>query len=130
MSTLETNKTVVRRYIQEVINQRQLDLIDTFFVPAMREKVRGFLTKGENPFPDGHEEILDIIAEGNTVMVRWLFKATHQGTFMGVPATGKPVDVEGYGIYYLENAQITWDTICFDWLEALEQIGARVTSAD
>ena len=125
MST-EDNKTIVRRYIDEVINQGKLELIDTFFAPEMRERVKGFLTEGGNPFPDGQEEIQDIVAEGNLVMVRLLFRGTHQGEFLGVGPTGKPIEVAGYGTYRLANGQIVWDTICFDWLDALEQIGATI----
>jgi predicted ester cyclase len=81
MST-EANKAVVRRYIEEVVNQGQIDLIDTLFAPAMRERVRGFMSGGDDAFPDGYEEIQDIVAEGNTVMVRWIFRGTHQATFL------------------------------------------------
>jgi hypothetical protein len=34
----ETNKAVVRRYIEEVINNNNFDLIDTLFAPEMREQ--------------------------------------------------------------------------------------------
>ncbi len=126
MST-ENNKTVVRRYIEEVINQGRRELIDEFFAPAMRDRVRGFLSNSGDPFPDGQEEIQDIVAEGDLVMVRLLFRGTHRGEFLGVAPTGKPIEVTGYGTYRLDaNAQIMWDTISFEWLDAIEQIGATV----
>jgi steroid delta-isomerase-like uncharacterized protein len=125
MST-ETNKAVVRRYIEEVINQGKADLIDTLFAPAMRERVRDFMSGGDDPFPDGHEEIRDIVAEGNTVMVRWIFRGTHQGAIFGIPATGKRIEITGYGVYYLENGQIVGDTMSMDWYDALEQLGATI----
>lgn len=125
--TTEANKAVVRRYIEEVINAGKLELIDTLFAPQMREQVRGFLSSNDNPFANASEEIQDIVAEGNKVMVRWLFRGTHQGKFIGIPATGKQIEITGYGTYYLENGQITWDTMCMDWLEALEQMGATIS---
>jgi predicted ester cyclase len=125
MST-ESNKVVVQRYIEEVINQGRLELIDTFFAPDMRERVRGFLTGSNDPFPDGREEIQDLVAEGNMVMARWIFQGTHQGEFMGIAPTGKPVEITGYGTYRLENEQIVWDTVSFEWLDALEQLGATI----
>ena len=121
----EVNKTVVKRYIEEVINQGRLDLIDPFFKPEIREQVRGFLTQENNPFADTHEEIQDIVAEGNKVMVRFLFEGVHQGEFLGIPATKKRIEITGYATYYLENGQIIWDTVCFDWLDALEQLGTK-----
>jgi steroid delta-isomerase-like uncharacterized protein len=126
MST-ETNKTVVRRYIEEVINQGNIALIDELFAPPMRKRVRGFLSGGHDAFPDGHEEIQDIVAEGDKVMVRWIFRGTHRGTFLGLPPTGKPVEVIGYGTYVLENGQIVWDTMSMEWTDALEQLGAVIS---
>ena len=122
----ESNKLVVQRYIEEVINGGKLELIDTFFAPDMRERVRGFLTGSNDPFPDGREEIQDLVAEGNMVMARWIFHGTHQGEFMGIAPTGKPVEITGYGTYRFENEQIVWDTVSFDWLDAVEQLGATI----
>lgn len=127
MST-ENNKLVVRRYIEEVINQGKLEFIDTFFAPDMRERVRGFLTGSDDPFPDGREEIQDLVAEGDMVMARWIFRGTHRGEFMGIAPTGKTIEITGYGTYRFENEQIVWDTVSFDWLDALEQIGATIQS--
>ena len=125
--SIAANKAVVRSYIEEVINKDKIELIDTFFAPERHDLVRDFLSHDNPPFPDGQEEILDIVAEGEKVMVRWLFKATHLGDFMGIPATGKRIEITGYGTYYFENGLIKWDTICFDWLDALEQMGASLS---
>lgn len=121
------NKAAVRRYIAEVINQGNQSLIDELFVPEMRERVRAFLSSGDDPFPDGHEEIQDIVAEGDLVMVRLLLRGTHRGEFLGVGPTGKTIEVTGYGTYRFDaTGRIAWDTISFDWLDALEQIGATI----
>ncbi len=122
--TTETNKAVVRRYIEEVINQGDVALVDVLFAPEMRERVKGFLARGDDPFPDGYEEIHDMVAEGDTVIVRWIFRGTHQGQFMGIPPTGKHIEINGYGTYHLKNGQIVADTMCMDWFDALEQLGA------
>ena len=113
-----------------MVNQNaNIGLIDELFAPPMREQVRGFLSTGYDSFPDGHEEIQDIVAEGDKVMVRWIFRGTHRGTFMGLPPTGKPVEVIGYGTYVLENSQIVWDTMSMEWTDALEQLGAVISAA-
>jgi predicted ester cyclase len=129
--TLESNKAVVRRYIEEVINRGNLALIDSIFAPELAERVKSFLAGGENePFPDGQEEIRDIIAEGNTVMVRWIYRATHLGEFMGIPPTRKRIEITGYGTYYLENDRIVWDTMSMDWDDAMEQLGVTFKGPD
>lgn len=125
--TTDTHKAIVRRYIEEVINQGNIDLIDTLFAPEMREQVKRFMTSGEAAFPDGQEEIRDIVAEGNTVMVRWNFRGTHQGSFLGVPATGKSVEMIGFAVYYLEDGQIVDDLMIMDFYGALRQIGASIS---
>jgi len=68
--------------------------------------------------------IEDLIAEGDRVVVRWRWRATHAGTFNGHPATGKAVSNTGTVIY-----QLAGDKIVRAWLEAdrlgvLQQIGA------
>ncbi len=123
----ETNKTVVRRYIEETINGGDLSLIDEFFAPDRRDAVRAFLTRQDgNVFPDGVEEIQDLVAEGDKVMARWIFRGTQQKPFFGIEPAGKPIEITGYGAYYFKDGQITWDTIVFDWLDALEQLGATI----
>jgi steroid delta-isomerase-like uncharacterized protein len=128
--TLEANKAVVRRYIDEVINQRHFDLIDELFAPAMRDKVRGFLAEDDDAFPDGVEEIQDLVAEGDLVMARWILRGTHRAPFLGLPATGKRIEVHGYSTYRFKDGLIEWDTMSAEWLEAVEQVGGRVVGAD
>lgn len=127
MTLEETNKAVVRRYIEDVVNGHRLELIDELFAPEMREQVRGFLSNGLDSFPDGREEIRDIVAEGNTVMVRWNFKGTHQGTYLEIPATGKPIEMIGFAVYYLENGQIVDDLMLMSNYGALKQMGVTFT---
>lgn len=126
MTLEETNKAVVRRYIEEVINQNKVELIDELFAPDMREQVRSYLPDG-GPFPDAHEEIKDIVAEGNTVMVRWNFKGTHMGTYLEIPATGKSIEMIGFAVYYLENGQIVDDLMLTSNYGALKQMGVTFT---
>src|SRR3954454_12740988 len=98
--TAESNKTVVRRYIEEVINHGNIDLIDTLFAPNMHDKVKGFLSNGsDDPFPDGREEIQSLVAEGDTVVAHWILRGTHRAAFFDIPATGKPIEAHGFSIY-------------------------------
>jgi steroid delta-isomerase-like uncharacterized protein len=125
--TLEANKAVVRRFIEEVINQGRVDLVDILFAPKMREKVKGFLAVGaDDPFPDGREEIQAMVAEGNTVVAHWILRGTHLAPFHGIPATGKSIEAHGFSIYFLENGQIVDDLMIFDDYDVLEQIGAKI----
>jgi len=128
--TTETNKAVVRRYIEEVINGGNLDLIEVLFAPEMRAAVRGFATVADESFPDRREELRDIVAEGNTVIAHWVFRGTHRGLFYSIPPTGRQIEINGFAIYYLENGQIAADSMCMDWLDAIEQLGGTVSAAN
>ena len=127
--TTETNKAVVRRYIEEVINGGNLALIDELFVPEMRQAVRGFATVADESFPDRREELRGIVAEGDAVMAHWVFRGTHRGLFFGIPATGRQIEINGFAIYYLKDGQIAADSMCMDWLDAVEQLGGTVSAA-
>jgi steroid delta-isomerase-like uncharacterized protein len=126
-STPAQNKEVVRSYIEDCLNGGNMDLIDTIFTPDMREKVKAFHADHAGPFGDGLEEIKDLVADGDKVMARWIFRATHAGEFYGIPASGKQVEATGYSVYYFENGQIAWDTMSIDWMDALEKLGATIT---
>lgn len=126
--TTETNKGVVQRYIEEVINQGNLGVIDALFSPEMRESVRNFATVAKESFPDRYEEIRDLVAEGDTVMVHWIFHGTHHGLFYSIPPTGKQIEINGFGIYYLKNGQIVADSMCMDWVDAVEQLGGTIST--
>ena len=103
-SEVEKNKAIVTRFNREAIEEGRLDafdeLIDPSFInhtapagmPKGRDGMVRFILDVLRPaFPDLRVEIYDQIAEGDKVVTRKAFHATHSGTFMGVPATGKTI---------------------------------------
>ena len=103
-SEVEKNKAVVTRFNKEAIEEGRLaafeELIDPSFInhtapagmPKGRDGMVRFILDVLRPaFPDLRVEIYDQIAEGDKVVTRKAFHATHSGTFMGVPATGKTI---------------------------------------
>lgn len=112
MTTVD-NKTTVRRFFEEVLNQGKVALLDELFAPnflyhdATRPDVRTledykrFLTETRSAFPDVHFTLEDVIAEGEELVVRWTMRGTNTGdivTPMHIPATGKQITVTGIGI--------------------------------
>jgi predicted ester cyclase len=87
---LEENKAIVRRFI-EAYNNRNLDSVDEFIAPDYfdhankldREGLKQAFDMGFKAFPDWHETIEDIIAEGDKVWVLVTYSGTHTGEFMG-----------------------------------------------
>jgi steroid delta-isomerase-like uncharacterized protein len=97
----EENRALIRRFIDEVFNQRNLDAIDEHLttdyvdhamppgLPTNREGFKQFIGSFLEAFPDFHYTIEDILAEGNRVAIRLTAQGTHQGTFLNMPPTGK-----------------------------------------
>jgi predicted ester cyclase len=70
-------------------------------------------------FPDLHQTIEESVADGNAVALSFRATGTHTGDFMGMPATGKPIDVAG-----IEDGKIASLKEIFDAQTLMEQIGA------
>jgi steroid delta-isomerase-like uncharacterized protein len=133
--SVETNKAIVRRYVEEYWNQGKLDLADeilaTDFVfyeqtnPEMRgtEAQNQFTTAYRAGFPDIHFTVEDVIAEGDRVVNRWSCVGTHQGELMGIPPTGKQVTTTGISIYRIAGSKIAEEWVNWSTLSMLQQIG-------
>ena len=121
----EENKAIVRRYIEEVLNGGHLEVVDELFTPAMHQQVKRIAAAFRTAFPDMHETIEDLIAEGDIVAARWTFHGTHQGEFDDLPASGKSVTMTGMSFYHLGGSKVLDDWAEWDELSLLEQLGAR-----
>ena len=75
-------------------------------------------------FPDMKVVIDQTIEQGDKVVARWTSTMTHQGEFLGFPATGKKATVTGTSIQRIVGGKIVegWDN--WDQLGLLVQIGA------
>jgi C-1 hydroxylase len=115
--SLEENKAIVRRWI-EAYNKRNLDLIDDLVAPDYvdpdypqlqgREALKQLMNMFFKAFPDFHETIDDIIAEGDKVWVLLAATGTHTGEFMGLAPTGKKITIRAIDIYRIANGKIVW----------------------
>jgi steroid delta-isomerase-like uncharacterized protein len=115
----EENKAIARRYVEEAINQRNLDLLDELFAsefidhtasPGQAPGLEGlnqFFAMMDAGFSDFRATIEDMIAEGSKVEVRFTFRGTHQGDFVGIPPTSKQVTMQGIDILRVENGNVT-----------------------
>ena len=111
--SLEENKAIVRRFI-EAYNNRNLDVFDEILAPDYfdhtnkvgPEGLKQLMNMAFKGFPDFHETIEDIIAEGDKVWVRITFSGTHKGEFMGIAPTGKKVTTEMVDIFRIVNGKL------------------------
>ena len=98
-------KDLARRFYAEVINGKNLAVIDELVdddlvehqempgIPPGKEGVRAFFELFHGAFPDLKAEIQGIVSEGDEVWVYAVMTGTHQGEFLGIPATGKQISV-------------------------------------
>ncbi len=134
MST-EENKALVRRLFEEsaVGNLAVMDevLADDIVDHSAwegqapgREGYKQALSYVFAAFPDARTLVEDQIAEGDKVVTRWTIRATHQGEFLDVPATGKQVTVTGISIHRIAGDKIVEEWTNLDMLGLLQQLGA------
>lgn len=81
--------------------------------------IGGFLAA----FPDFHATIEDMVAEGDKVVVRVTATGTHQGDFMGIPATGKPFKYQEIHIARIADGKMAEHWGVEDTLGMLQQLG-------
>jgi predicted ester cyclase len=74
-------------------------------------------------FPDFRYQVEDVIAEADKVAVRDVFRGTHQGDFMGVPATGNRVTMEAIHTYRFSEGKLAEHWVARDDLGMMRQLG-------
>jgi predicted ester cyclase len=138
MST-EENRAIVRQYLEEAWIKGNVGIIDElmavnyarhmagFAPPLNREGQKQRITAFRRAFPDLRLTIDDLIAEGDQVVFRITLRGTHQGAFMGISPTGKPVTVTAIDIARFVNGKIVDHWGQMDALGLMQQLGVAPT---
>ena len=118
MTTAEQHAATMRRFVQEVQSQGQIERVDDYLSPdfvdrtpfpgagVTRNGVKGVFGMLRAAFPDHDAVVLDMDAEGDRVTTYKTFNGTHQGEFMGIPATGRPVSIRVMDIVRFDDSRI------------------------
>ena len=130
------NKTVVNRFVEEVINQGRLEQADELVVADFveldplpgqqpgREGLKEIIAQMRAGFPDIHWVLDEQVAEGEKVVSRFTWSGTHRGTFLGIPATGRSISVKGVVIDRIVEGKMVDSRILMDGLSMMQQLGA------
>jgi steroid delta-isomerase-like uncharacterized protein len=115
-----TNKEVVRRHLEVAVNEHRPELWDELMAEdlVMHHPQFGTRSPGRVGYragmdalwaavPDLSVEILDLIAEGDRVVVRYFERGTHRGDLYGVKATGRRYQKHGFSMYRVGDGEIT-----------------------
>ena len=132
------NKSLVKRWFEEVWNKGSARAIDELLAPDVRlyglgEPMIGpaafkpFHTAYRAAFPDIGICIEDVVAEGDMVAVRWSAAGTHSAATLGFDATNKRATFDGMSIVRVRNGQIVEGWNVFDQLGMMKQLGVVKT---
>jgi len=135
MST-EENKAIVRRIYEELWDARKLEVADELIaevslnydtgltpVPGGPEDFKAVVQMVTAGFPDNRHAVEELIAEGDTVVARVTLTGTNEGEFMGMPPTGKRIEVNEIHIYRLLEGKIVEHRVGRDDMGAMCQLG-------
>jgi steroid delta-isomerase-like uncharacterized protein len=88
-----------------------------------REGIKEYVRLLHNAFPDIQYDIRDIIAEKDKVWSRVVMTGTQREQYDGIPATGRPVQIEQVDIYRFAQNKIIEHWSITDQLSLLQQLG-------
>ena len=114
---------MVQRMV-EGINLGEIEpTVDELFAPRAARRVKRLFKEFYSAFPDWREEIVELVAEGNTVAGRFRCSGTHLGEFLGEAPTGKRMDVEEVFFLRVEEGKFVDFWGLEDSLNRMRQLG-------
>jgi steroid delta-isomerase-like uncharacterized protein len=138
----ENNKARVRDFIESVLTAGEIDATGDYFHADMVEEVpfpgqglgleglKETLTRIRHAFPDSKWTVEEQIAEGNKVLTRFSWSGTHQGDFLGIPATHRAIQIWGMVIDRFEDDKVKSTRILLDTLGMMQQLGVAPTAPE
>jgi steroid delta-isomerase-like uncharacterized protein len=136
IETMDANKKISRRLVEEAFNAGRYDVIDELVSPTFvnhdpsvtedivgPEGIRDFIDTYRTSFPDLKVTIEEQIAERDLVTSRWSARGTHRGPLLGIEATGKEATVTGITIDRIDNGKIVESWNNWDTFGLLQQLG-------
>jgi steroid delta-isomerase-like uncharacterized protein len=132
----EANKTIARRWIEELWNKGNHSVADeliasgyTHHDPSTPELGRGpesekkRVTLYRTAFPDFRISIDDLIAEDDRIAIRWTCRGTHKGDLSGIAPTGKGFTITGTSVGRISGGKVVEGWVNWDALGMFQQLG-------
>ena len=122
-SSVTEQKERLRQFLREIWSEGNIGAADKYVAPRYvihhdpgdpwdgktldlaGYKERVMLSRA--PFPDQHFDVQELFSDGDSVVVTWLWTATHKGDFPGFPASGKQIKMSGATVYYFDGPLVT-----------------------
>ena len=148
MSELSVDpKQLIVRFVEELWNERRLDVADEIFaddcvthqlrsgVPvdavrrgpqAIKEHIEGWIAS----FPHLRFSVEQMLSEGDRVVTQLLMEGTHQGSWLGIPASGKQIQIRMFTVHRIAQGKIVEDWVLVESLGLFQQLGLVPNTAD
>ena len=133
---LSDNKAVVLRSEAELWSKGNLAVADELYSPDFvchfivgpewrgLEGIKGAVRSHRTSFPDWHERVDDIVAEGDRVVIRFTPTGTQLGEFQGIAPTGRKVSIQEVAIFRVVDGKIVEQWGMPDIHGLMQQLGA------
>jgi steroid delta-isomerase-like uncharacterized protein len=129
------HKAIARRFFEDAYNTGNTALLDELLAPDYVDQkappgtprgprgIAQVIATFREAFPDLRFTVEDQLAEADRVATRYTFRGTHRGDLMGIPPTGRPVEIGGISIYRIADGKMQEAWIEYDMLGLLQQLG-------
>ncbi len=141
----DENKALVQRWFSDVITQGDMSSFDAICAechpdfemirgvmePAPRgvDSTKELISSLRMAFPDLSATVDEQIAEGDKVVSVVTMSGTHQGDFMGIPATGRSFTIPGVSIWEVRGGLLISEWVNWDTMGMMQQLGVASAPA-
>jgi steroid delta-isomerase-like uncharacterized protein len=147
VSVVDDPKQLISRFVEELWNQRRLDVADAIFakdcvthqlrsgspadaLPRGPQSIKEHIARWIASFPDLHFSVEQMLCEGDRVVTQLLMEGTHQSAWMGIPPTGKKMQIRMFTVHRVVQGKIAEDWVLVESLGVFQQLGVVPDTAD
>lgn len=127
--SVEENKLLVRRLVEEVVAEGNIEGLDELTGDEFAEGAKRWVRPFQSAFPDFEMAIVELIAEREKVVAHFKCSGTHRGEWLGIPATGRRFEgVDEIYIFEVRDAKLVSAFGVEDNLARLRELGIALVS--
>ena len=144
---MDDPKQLIGRFVEELWNQRQFDVAQAIFakncvthqlrsgvpadaVPRGPQAIKEHVTSWIASFPDLHFSIEQMLSEGDRVVMQLLMEGTHHGAWLGIPASGRKMQIRMFTVHRVAQGKIVEDWVLVESLGFFQQLGVVSNTED
>jgi steroid delta-isomerase-like uncharacterized protein len=119
-----TGKALVRRLVDDVVNVGDLSVLEEIYTPAMARAAARWIAPFREAFPDFRMEIVQLVADDDTVVARFRCSGTHLGRWRGQVPTGRRFEgIDEVYFFEIHDGRLARAWGLEDTLSRMRQLG-------